>query len=346
MLFIIQYLSTIFSALLLSGLANAQTINPVDKNIIDTKNNPAVLLYENFEDGWGKWNYPASDTPYLTLVDDSVSSHSGRFFLRSEVSENDLISRPRISSKTRYIFDRPSDEIYLRFFTRFNSGSPTPHHWIKLAATDGFFDVRGKAGVRPAGNQATWFDIDINNSDKFSFFVYWHEMRSGRCNDGSAKPGCAGDQGRTYYYGNKFKPADQTPMKRDQWFCVEIHAKLNDIGKSNGELSLWINDKEVGTYKTGTPTGTWLRARFHSDGCKYPACKTPTPFSGFNFRTSEKVKFREIYMDAYYQLDTFKRKRAKLEKAGKPFSSTQTIDYDDIIVSTKRIGCTPEPHVP
>jgi hypothetical protein len=35
-------------------------------------------------------------------------------------------------------------------------------------------------------------------------------MRSGRCNDGSATPGCAGDQGTTYYYGNNFNPAGQT----------------------------------------------------------------------------------------------------------------------------------------
>lgn len=311
-------------------------IHPEDKNI---GSSPKVLLHEDFENGWEKWKSPSSNTQFLFIENTDNVAHTGHNFLRSTVTAKDLKADPYISAKSRYIFDTPADSIYWRFYTRFNLYSPTPHHWVKLAATNGTFDVRGKAGIKPDGDEAVWLDIDINNNDLFSFFVYWHNMRSGRCNDGSTTPGCDGDQGKTYYYGNKFKPAGQTPMQRDEWFCIEIHAKLNDIGEDNGELSLWVNNKLVGNYKKGTPTGAWFRSRFHSDGCKFNSCPEPSPFDGFNFRTSENVKFREIYMDAYYQLDTFNRKKNKLEKMGKKVSENLTIFYDDIIVATERIGC-------
>ena len=317
----------------------AQSLNelyPADKNI---ESDPDVLFYDNFENGWQKWHYPSSDTAYLFIENIRDTAHTGNGYLRSTVTESDLLSNKHISSKTRHIFEKPADKVYWRFYTRFNTDSPAPHHWVKLAATNGIFDVRGKAGIKPGGNEAMWLDIDINNNDLFSFYVYWHDMHSGRCNDGSTKPGCEGDQGDTYFYGNSFKPADQTPMPRDEWFCIEIYAKLNDIDKDNGELSLWINDELVGHYKKGTPTGTWLRNRFHSDGCKFDSCGKPEAFDGFNFRTDENVKFREIYMDAYYQLDSFNRKKNTRENSGKKVSADQTIYYDDVVVATERIGC-------
>ena len=335
---ILQLVSISFLSVCITNIS-AQAAGRQYPAVGDRESSPDVLLHEDFENGWGKWDYPQADTQFLFLENDNDIAHSGSGVLRSTITREDLTKKPYIASKARYVFSKPVDSIYWRFYTRFNPDSPTPHHWVKLAATNGIFDVRGKAGVKPGGDEAMWFDIDINNNDLFSFFVYWHEMRSGRCNDGSSTPGCKGDQGQTYYYGNKFKPAGQLSMRRDEWSCIEIHAKLNDVGKSNGELSLWIDDELIGNYYKGTPSGTWLRARFHSDGCDFSDCYPPEPFDGFNFRTSEKVQFREIYMAAYYQLDSFDRKKEKLKKMGKNVSHNQTIYYDDIIVATERIGC-------
>jgi hypothetical protein len=91
-----------------------------------------------------------------------------------------------------------------------------------------------------------------------NFYVYWYKMRSGRCNDGSATPGCAGDQGTTYSYGNNFSPAGQTPFPRDIWLCVEIHAKANTVGASDGELALWVNDVLVGEVAEHSEAGEGL----------------------------------------------------------------------------------------
>jgi hypothetical protein len=123
-------------------------------------------------------------------------------------------------------------------------------------------------------------------------------MRSGRCNDGSATPGCAGDQGTTYYYGNTFEPPGQSPFPRDRWFCIEMFAQANTVGASDGRLAFWIDDEPVGDDREGSPEGTWLRDRFHAGACSFSACTPPTPFEGFDFRSSADVRFKAFVLDA------------------------------------------------
>ena len=217
--------------------------------------------------------------------------------------------------------------------------APNPHHWVRVAAGNETWDRSGLANTVPPGDEGFWFNLDATNEDEFFFYVYWHEMRSGRCNDGSATPGCAGDQGTTYYYGNGFKPADQTPFPRDRWFCVEIHAKANTVGEYDGELGLWADDLLVGEFSPGYPVGTWLRDKFHPGGCDFSACTEPVPFEGFSFRTSPEVGFKSIFLDAYYQRDTSERKRQWLEERGLTVSDEQIVWYDDVVVATQQIGC-------
>jgi hypothetical protein len=244
-----------------------------------------------------------------------------------------------ISSSTRVTFEQRVDAVYWRFYARFPERAPNPHHWIRMAAGDEMFSSSGLANTVPAGDKGFWFDFDADNDDRFNFYVYWYRMRSGRCNDGSATPGCAGDQGNTYYYGNVFQPPEQEPFPRDRWFCVEIHAKANSVGQRDGELSFWIDDELVGDYRPGHPEGTWLRAQFHTGGCEFSACTEPAPFEGFDFRSSSEVGFKSIFLDAYYERDTSAAKRDELLARGLMVSDAQTILYDDVVVATERIGC-------
>ena len=231
---------------------------PGDQNIGD---DPAVLFYDDFEDGWGRWDAPQSDTPYLNMQE-GVDAHSGTGYLRSQVTTQDLEITEYISSSSRIGFDR-QEEIYWRFYARMPEVAPNPHHWVRVSAGNADWEQSGLANTVPPGDQGFWFDFDISNDDVFNFYVYWHEMRSGRCNDGSAIPGCEGDQGSTYYYGNTFSPPDQQPYPRDTWFCIEMRAKANVPSTNTGELTFWIDDQLVGDYRPGYPNGTWLRDTFH-----------------------------------------------------------------------------------
>jgi hypothetical protein len=307
---------------------------PGDENI---ENDPAVLFHDDFESGWGRWDDPQSDTPYLSMQQGG-DAHSGTGYLRSRVTTADLENTEYISSSSRIGFDR-QEEIYWRFYARMPEVAPNPHHWVRVSAGNADWESSGLANTVPPGDQGFWFDFDISNDDVFNFYVYWHEMRSGRCNDGSATPGCEGDQGTTYYYGNIFAPPEQQPYSKDTWFCIEMRAEANAPSTDTGELTFWIDDQKVGDYRPGFPNGTWLRDSFHTDGCDFYACTDPVPFEGFNFRTSADVGFKSVILDAYYERGSNASKREDLESRGLTVSDNQTIYYDDVVVATKRIGC-------
>jgi len=300
---------------------------------------PAVLFHDDFETGWGRWDRPTDDTRYLTMESAAATANAGAGYLRSTVTEADLAETMYISASPRFAFPRPVDTVYWRFHVRFPNVAPNPHHWVRMAAGDADWNSSGLANTVPPGDSGFWFDFDINNNDVFNFYNYWHEMRSGRCNDGSATPGCDGDQGSTYYYGNVFRPNDQTAFARDEWLCVEMAGSVNTVGARDGWLAFWVDDVEVGRYAQGTPDGTWLRATFHEEGCEFSACAPPAPFEGFDFRTEADVQFKAIFLDAYYQADTTARKRMNLEERGLTVSGEMTILYDDVVVATERIGC-------
>jgi hypothetical protein len=126
-------------------------------------------------------------------------------------------------------------------------------------------------------------------------------------------------QGTTYHYGNVFRPLNQRPFPRDEWFFVELEAKANTVGHSHGRLALWVNDVAVGAYSPGYPDGTWLRDSFREGGCSYSACTPPfppVPLEGFDFRTNAVVLFKEACLDAYSERDSSASKRAELEALG------------------------------
>lgn len=298
----------------------------------------AVLFYENFEEGWGKWDAPSADTANLFLEQGALA-HAGTHYLRSTVTKAQLEQTQYISSSPRFEFPRRVDRVFWRFHVRYPVLAPNPHHWIRLAAGNDSYGSSGLANTVPPGDQGFWFDLDADLDDVFNFYVYLHKMRSGNCNDGTTTPGCQGDQGGDYHYGNTFRPLAQKGFARDAWFCVEVEARVNQVGKSDGRLALWVNDALVGEYGAGYPEGTWLRDQFHQGGCQFSACTEPVPFEGFEFRTSADVRFKGIFLDAYYERGSSADKRAELEGRGLTVSDEQTILYDDIVVATERIGC-------
>jgi hypothetical protein len=320
------------------GAANGGTLSakyPGDQGIAT---DPAVLFHDDFNGGFGAWAYPNADTEHLTIQNDPGDEGQSAF-LRSRVSEADLEVEEYISSSTRGELKRRVPEMYVRYRTRFVGHAPNPHHWVRFSAGTEAFSSSGLANTVPPGDSGFWFDFDVSQEDHFNFYVYWYKMRSGRCNDGSTTPGCAGDQGTTYHYGNDFSPSGQSPFTREEWFCIEIRARANSVGTSDGLLAFWINDAPVGEFGPGTPTGTWLRDTFFTEGCTFSACGEPEPFEGFDFRSNDDVLFKEFFLDAYYERGSFADKKAALEEAGITVDLEAVIDYDDVVVATERIGC-------
>jgi hypothetical protein len=292
---------------------------------------PRVLLHANFENGLMGFTRYTQDPSHITVLTDAVIANGGEKYLRAQVTRTQLAANPYISANAQYDFARRVPQVYWRFYARFVGTTAVPHHWVRVGAGDPTFQLDGLANTVPAGDKGFWFDLDARRDQLFNFYVYWYQMRSGRCNDGTTAPGCAGDQGTTYFYGNNFTPAGQNAFPRDAWFCLEIMAKGNTVGQKDGELALWMNDALVGEYRTGTPRGRWLRDNFYSWG---PYFQDVQAFEGFDFRSSSDVLLKRITLDAYYE-------KGSLDDLAMttPVPEAQIILYDDVIVATERIGC-------
>jgi len=287
---------------------------------------PSVLFASGFEDGFATWGWHTTASDRLSVETSSSLAHGGTRYLRATVTRAHLAKDTYVSSQAQAPLRRPVREIFFRFHARFEGATAIPHHWVRVAAGTADFQSDGLANTVPSGDKGFWFDLDGRSGDIFAFYAYWHKMRSGRCNDGTAVAGCAGDQGTTYHYGNNFVPAGQIPFQRDRWFCLEVRATANTVGKSDGSLALWKDDTLVGEYKPGSPRGRWLRDNFFTFGDYF---RPDQDFEGFDFRTSDSVLFRRVVLDAYYQENTL--------PASAP--DAQTILYDDVVVATSRVGC-------
>jgi hypothetical protein len=292
---------------------------------------PDVLFHSDFEAGLTGWTRYTPETKHIDVLEDAALAHSGSRYLRAQVTRSDLAANQYISANAQLDLPRRVPQLYWRFHARFVADSATPHHWVRVAAGDPTWEADGLANTVPSGDRGFWFDLDARRDQLFMFYVYWHAMRSGRCNDGSTTPGCAGDQGNSYHYGNNFTPAGQSAFARDQWFCLEIMAKANTIGESDGELALWKDDTLVGEYEPGAPRGRWLRDNFYSWGEYY---QDEQAFEGFDFRTSEEVLLKRVTLDAYYERGTLDDQATETT-----VPEAQVILYDDVVVATKRIGC-------
>ena len=292
---------------------------------------PRVLFHSNFENGLTGFTRYTQDSSHIAVLTDAIIANGGEKYLRAQVTRTQLAADPYISANAQYDFARRVPQAYWRFYARFVGTTAVPHHWVRVGAGDPTFQSDGLANTVPAGDKGFWFDLDARRDQFFNFYVYWYQMRSGRCNDGTTVPGCAGDQGTTYFYGNNFTPAGQRPFPRDAWFCLEIMVKANTVGQKDGELALWMNDALVGEYRTGAPRGRWLRDNFYSWG---PYFQDVQAFEGFEFRSSPDVLLKRITLDAYYE-------KGSLDDLAMttPVPEAQIILYDDVVVATERIGC-------
>lgn len=296
---------------------------------------PALIVTSKFETGLDGWQISSYTGDPGVVVNDPAEANTGSGVLKLSFTLTDLQSRGDASVHANARFASDTGEYYVRYYMRYQDGTARPHHANGTRMYAPGFDQGGTAGIRPDGDERFNTTVDIDAQGRHFFYTYWHEMRSGRCNDGSATPGCAGDQGVTYYYGNRFKPANQTVIDRYQWNCYEYKVKANTPNEYDGEQALWINDQLVGEFKTGTPMGAWLRDNFYTEG-EYGTADDQVPFEGYNFRTSTAVNQVRVTMQLYQEWGTLSNNRDDTPNK----TEEQAVFYDDVVIARQRIGCT------
>ena len=160
----------------------------------------------------------------------------------------------------------PSQDVFVRFYARFDGGSDYIHHFVTLRANRGLkggdrWSGFGGAGnlpdgkrrfstaLEPWGNWGRW-----PAPGRWNFYSYWHEMKSSP--DGK-------------YWGNGFRPEKQGNIKKDEWICCEFMLRHNTPDKPDGEQAFWINGELRGHWK------------------------------GFNWRTDKVLKANALTLESY-----------------------------------------------
>jgi len=280
---------------------------------------PAVIWFEDFEEG----SVAAVDSRYDQTQGDSrkqlVSDHVGGAAALA------LTAGGAVSAVDLYKQLPDRDEWYVRWYAKYQPGVSWHHSGMWVGGYDPAMPYPSPmAGYKPNGDDR--FSISIEPawgigtaSARFDFYNYWMQMHSWMgtvTNDG------------TSYYGNSLVHTDAFTLDEGTWVCLELHIRINpDPSSGAGSiLEVWKNDAPVARFADGGPAGYWIRDKFctaTADGAEctdYPAPATDT-------------LDLQVRSTTAYGLNAFWPQNYITDP------NTGTLELDQMVVATRRIGC-------
>ncbi len=125
-------------------------------------------------------------------------------------------------------WNQEPEEIYFRYYLRF-AGDWNPERGGKLPGIAGTYGRAGWGG-RPVHGDDGWsarglFQGLKDGKTPIGFYCYHMDMQ--------------GQYGSSWVWNIE----NRGYLENNRWYCVEQYVKLNDVGKSNGILRGWIDDK-------------------------------------------------------------------------------------------------------
>ncbi len=224
------------------------------------------------------------------------------------------------------------DQLFFRFYMKFNKDHAPIHHYG--GSFWGYNPPQplpmGGAGVRPKGNQSWVTQVEPGNFSRWHAYTYWQHM-------GGSPP-----NGQTW--GNTFEVGvPRPPVPKEQWLCLEVMVKMNDIGDSNGEQAYWVDGKLdrdaegriVGYQGKGFPSsGTWTYDKFKpyvtEEGITYDyeqgkgvPIAGGKPFPGFEWRSVPELNANAIWFYRYMS---------------QPEEGKSLVWWDHLVIAKKYIG--------
>jgi hypothetical protein len=303
-----------------NGIANQY---PGDRDI---NNDSRVVLSENFEIA----SIDVLKTRWDMVRDSEVMSLSTKVPELSQGQKSLLITQIAEKGTGADLYTRlPKglNKVHARFYVRFAKDCEPIHHFGTCLGGNRpakpWPQVR--AGEPTQGDKAFWVGIEpFGKSWRWDYYAYWHEMR--------------GSPPRGQTWGNSFINDDAIVVKKEQWICLEMMIKMNDVGESNGELALWLDGKLISHLQKGYPKGVFVFDKFfpnksgegviwdHKTGDRRYLPEVPggSPFPGFNWRTTEELDVNFVWLYVY------------LTQGSEGHANE--IWFDDVVVATDYIG--------
>lgn len=218
------------------------------------------------------------------------------------------------------------DKLHVRFYVKFDPDCAPIHHFFHVGGYNPPTPwPQGGAGERPRGSERFSTGVEpFGNAWRWDYYSYWMEMR--------------GSPPRGQTWGNSFIHNRPTKVEKGRWTCLELMMKMNDVGKSNGEMALWIDGKLVSHLGPGFPKGKWIfdkfiageggeSVRWNDEKAGPEPFQVPAggrPFDGFRWRKDEKLKINFLWVLLY------------VTKA--PPGHVSKIWFDQIVVAKQYIG--------
>lgn len=297
---------------------------------IGIENDPDVVFVATFEGSVdeivSRWE-SVSGKDIMTKSDETPPGSGGKQSL--------LLTRPEGTMEGGHLYRRLEndeggygyDQLYYRFYMKFNKEHDPIHHyggafWGLNPPTP---HAQGGAGSRPEGDKRWITQIEPGGFQRWHNYTYWQHM--------------GGSPSRGQTWGNTFEYNVPLPaVPKEQWICLELMVKMNDIGDTNGEMAWWVDGKLdrdpegriVGYQGKGFPSsGTWTYDKFepyvtkegiafdYEQGKGVPI-EGGNPFPGFEWRTVPELNANAIWLYRYMS---------------KPETSTSKVWWDHVVIA-------------
>lgn len=201
---------------------------------------PSVIFADTFDERegiQGDWDEVRNAKTVLSRVSGGVDG-GGALRVKATLGENTG------GGLTKWFPSAAS--VFVRFYVKFDPACDYVHHFVTLRANRGLsgkdkWSGFGGAGLRPAGDDRFSTALEPWGNwrkweppGKWNFYSYWHEMT-------------AAPDGK--YWGNSFRPEEQSSIRKNVWICAEFMHKHNTPGKADGEQAYWIDGDLRGHWK-------------------------------------------------------------------------------------------------
>lgn len=324
--------SLVAAITLITNSVVAQEVLPQESGIAanypgdnEIENDAAVVFAENFDaasldEVVGRWE-SIENKEALSLSSDAPLVKTGGKSL--------LITHVGGKSTGAHLYRRLApgfEKLHYRFYVKFDPKCAPIHHFFHVGGYNPSTAwPQGGAGQRPRGDERFSTGIEPFGSEwRWDFYSYWMEMR--------------GSPPRGQTWGNSFVHDERFKVARGKWICVETMLKMNDVGKANGEMALWIDGELARWIGQGFPKGKWVFDKFLTDeggdGVRWSEEKKGAetlsfpegglPFDGFRWRSDEKLNLNFLWVLLY------------ITKA--PPGHESKVWFDNIVVATDYIG--------
>jgi len=292
---------------------------------------PEWLMCEDFEGGAAGWEDWFAGSPFveclgcrdggnnpdrLLLVEDRAAAHSGSWSLHMPAEAGAgyqgaaLTFRDCRGEKRQGCRLNGHDQLYFRSWVRLADDHAYVHHFLSLAGTqpDAYWAADGNAGCRPNGTRWAGTTLDFDADRALFFYTYFPGMR---CDRGGY---CSGDYARRICEGCAAK---DMPCRSGPECCWGNH--FGPAEPVRLERGRWVCLELMARFNTpGEADGEMA---FWVDD--QPAHRQ----TGMHWRDVAALQLNQAWLQHYI--------------AAGDTQVSNRIWFDDVVVSTERIGCGP-----